>query len=1214
MNAEMTGTITRSCVWLASVMVTLMGILAGLAGSAASAQAAPALGVTLKPIPAKFPIDGNGAYNVKVDNVGDAAIPDDGSVTLTLTLPPELTATGYAGGGAIFPIWTCAIAPPGQLVTCTGPGPFTGPIAAGASDSSLVVNVAVAGSAQEGPVTTDATVQVCGGGAPACAQDADATPLQVKKLRLADSLGALPPAKAWWAGTCDLLSPATAVGTAPASARDCIDAGEFVGIEGAPGFASPNPPSPWLTPPAWRLGAATGAGAHPDASANFTFEVDTSQGIDLPAGKARSVLVDVPAGVVGSPTAIPRCTLEQFAASPHQCPASSQIGVSHLRLDQAPAGNVLPSTLRQPVYNLEARDGFTAEFGIPDIGTDAVPNQGVSVRIFAKARTEGDFGVTTGVMSIPTQFPLIGQTLTFWGVPWASSHDLWRKRDDRTKSALPVAGLAPEDRAHYAPSWGAIRPFFSNPTECSGSDLTTTMTFDAYESPGDFVSTGSALPDATPRSGDPSWTTAGSDAPPVATCDKPPFDPSIGIEPTSSAADAASGLKVDLTVPQNDDPPAGVANNPDDATGAPAYWKSDAGRATSQLDKTVVTLPDGMTVNPSAAAGLEGCTDAEIGVTQLGNPPLFDNSDPLDDKGDDCPDGSVIGTVDVKTPLLDEHLTGQVILGMPKSTDPNSGEMFRLFLVVRSPERGLIAKIYGSSVADPNTGVLKTTFDNNPRVPFETLHLEIKGGERGVLGLPQRCGSGHDWTSDFAPWTAAHGAGGVEVADTGAVSLTSNCGFGFAPDLLAAGSNAGARKSGTFSFRFTRDDGEQWFRGLTAHLPRGLLASVKDLPLCKDAEAAAGACPAASRIGTVDAGAGSGDPFFLEQKGDVFLTEGYKGGPYGLMVKIRVIAGPFRGPLELSPIVVRQKIEVDRQTAAVRAISDPFPLIHHGVPLRARQVQVNIDRSGFMLNPSNCSQKQTTASLISAEGTTSDATSPFNITGCSALPFKPTLALSLTGRKQTTTGKHPGVKAVVTQAGVGEAGVGRAEVRLPKSLALDPSNAQALCEFEDGTKDDLESRCPKGSIVGRARATTPLLNRPLVGNVYFVKNVRIDPTTGNAIRTLPMIVVALRGEIAINLKGESSTTKGGKLVNTFASVPDAPISQFNLNIAGGKNGILAVTRTRKSRINICSGRHVAEADFDGQNGKTHDLDVRMKVPCSKKQKAAAKRAARKRGR
>jgi hypothetical protein len=257
-----------------------------------------------------------------------------------------------------------------------------------------------------------------------------------------------------------------------------------------------------------------------------------------------------------------------------------------------------------------------------------------------------------------------------------------------------------------------------------------------------------------------------------------------------------------------------------------------------------------------------------------------------------------------------------------------------------------------------------------------------------------------------------------------------------------------------------------------------------------------------------------------------------------------------------------------------------------------------------MVNPTSCAPKQVSGVLGSAAGQSAPVSARFQAGRCADLKFKPRLGLSLTGKKQLRTGKHPGVRAKVRQSGLGEAGIAKAVVKLPSALALDPDNAQALCEFTDGTKPDLEKHCPAGSIVGKARAKTPLLERDLTGNVYFVKNIRKDAKTGNEIRTLPMIIVALRGEIAVNLKGESSTTKSGRLVNTFASVPDAPISEFDLNINGGNNGILAVTRTRKAKINICAKpkSHVAAAELDGHNGKASDRDVRFKTPCAKKAK------------
>jgi hypothetical protein len=546
-------------------------------------------------------------------------------------------------------------------------------------------------------------------------------------------------------------------------------------------------------------------------------------------------------------------------------------------------------------------------------------------------------------------------------------------------------------------------------------------------------------------------------------------------------------------------------------------------------------------------------------------------------------------------------------LGVPKSTDPMSGEMLRLFVVARNDDLGVMIKLPGSATADPQTGKLTATFENNPRLPFDHLSVKLKGGDRGVLAMPQACGS-KAVSATLSPWS-----GTVSVTQASPFDVAGDCSAGFAPTLAAGNSNPNGRGSGTFSFKFSRQDGEQWIDGLTATLPQGLLASVRDLPLCTSGQAAAGACPAASRIGTVDATAGSGNPFVLEQKGSAFLTEGYKGCAYGLAVVVPVVAGPFdksSPATDLGDIVVRQSVCVDRTTAQVTATSDPLPTIWHGIPLRVRSVTVNVDRPGFMLNPSDCSAKQVGATFDSDRGATASSSAPFQASGCAALSFEPKLGLRLTGRRQVRTGRHPGVKAVVTQKGVSEAGIEKAVVRLPKSLALDPANAQALCEFEDGTSANPEDLCPKGSIVGRARALSPLLNDPLVGNVYFVKNVRRS-SSGNLIRTLPMLIVALRGEIAVNLKGESDTTKSGKLVNTFAAVPDAPISRFNLNVKGGKSGILAVTRTRKGLINLCARpkRHVAETDMDGHNGKRRDFNVRMKTPCTKRQVRAAKRRA-----
>ncbi len=871
---------------------------------------------------------------------------------------------------------------------------------------------------------------------------------------------------------------------------------------------------------------ATQAGSHPArAIAMFFFNSEFREGVGstdqpfqgvaatgvVPVGDARQIDLDLPVGFVGNPMVTMRCP----QTKPDRCS------------NDALVGQIFPQIL-----------GFTEDVGV---GYSGFGSQG---HLFNTEPATGH----------PAQLTLTYQTTR------ASVMASLRPDDYGVTAISPnIPQFARFSAAHSLiegiPQASGGKPFFTNPTDCSGVALTTSITMSTWQAPTLF----------SPLVSSPS--------PAITGCELVPFEPDATVAPTSTGRDSASGLDFDVTLPQD-----GLLD-PDEL-------------ATSHLKDVVVDLPEGMSVNPSGATGLKGCSDAQMQVGSKSAPT--------------CPDGSKLGTVEITSPLVDRAIGGTMYLGVPKSTDPMSGEMLRLFVVARDDDLGIMVKLPGSATADPQTGKLTATFENNPRLPFDQLSVKLRGGDRGVLATPQACGP-RSISAELSPWS-----GNAAVTESTSTDYAGDCSFGFAPKLAAGMSSQKARGSGSFSFRFSRQDGEQWIDGLTASLPRGLLASVKDLPLCSSGQAAAGACPAGSRIGSVDATAGSGNPFVLEQKGQAFLTEGYKGCPYGLAVVVPVIAGPFDGTTpetDLGDIVVRQSVCVDRSTAQVSAISDPLPTIWHGVPLRVRSVTVNIDRPGFMLNPSDCSAKQVGGKFHSANGSTAGADTPFQTSGCAALPFKPTLALSLTGRKQVTTGKHPGVKATVTQQGVGEAGIEKAVVRLPKSLALDPDNAQALCEFVDGTKPDLENHCPKGSIVGRARAVSPLLNQPLTGNVYFVKNIRTDPTTGNQIRTLPMIIVALRGEIAVNLRGESSTTKGGKLVNTFANVPDAPISQFNLNIQGGNTGILAVTRTRRAKINLCTRRHTAETDMDAQNGRRHDFDVQMKTPCTKKQTKAAKRQA-----
>ena len=860
------------------------------------------------------------------------------------------------------------------------------------------------------------------------------------------------------------------------------------------------------------------AGAHPDASTSIRFgSVGPSPNF---ADNARSIQIDLPPGVMGDPNAVDECpaALVSPVGEPltRNCPATSQIGIATVRV----AG--VNGFVAAGIYVVESPATEPTRLVL---GGGFLPTAYLEV----DARTESDFGISTLTAEFNVQYRLTHLDVTLWGVPGAHARgsftscqtsfgfETCQTVDDQAMPPLP-----PEER----------KAFMTNPTVCDGPKVTTLdVTF--Y-----------GAPEVVHR--------ATSEEPTPTGCDGVPFHPSFDLQPTVTRADDSTGLEVDLSLPQS--------RSPDRI-------------ATSHLRRAEVTLPEGTTLNPAAAEGLQACTDAEFGDG---------TREPAR-----CPDASKIGTVDFDVPLLNGLLRGSIYLGQPLSTDPQSTQMLRVFQVAEG--FGLTVKIPGYAKADPVTGRITAVFEDLPQVPFTNVHLRFKGGPRGILATPQDCGT-KTTTASFAPWS---GTAPVTVTSSFVVSADGAgapcpAAWPFQPALAAGMLSPEAGRSSAFTFTLSRPDRNQYLRGLTVELPPGLLAKVRGVPLCTDAQASAGACPAGSRIGFADAAAGAGSPFSLEQKGDVHLTEGYKGGAYGLMVRVPVVAGPFRGAAQLSDIVVRQAVHVDPVTAQVRVVSDPLPLIHHGIPLRIRELHVTVDRPGFMVNPTNCSPKQVRTTVTSVDGTVAEPARHFQATGCAGLPFRPRMGMRLTGRRQTRDGGHPGVRTVVTQP-PGQANIRKATVRLPLTLALDPERAQSddLCEYEDG----LRAQCPRESIIGHARAVSPLLNRPLTGPVYFVKNVRIHPRTGNPIRTLPTLLATLRGEIAIDLRARTDTRRG-KLVTTFPLVPDAAIKRFRLNLFGGRRGILVVNR------DIC-GRQVTESDLDGQNGKRFDRNVRMKTPCGK---------------
>ena len=530
----------------------------------------------------------------------------------------------------------------------------------------------------------------------------------------------------------------------------------------------------------------------------------------------------------------------------------------------------------------------------------------------------------------------------------------------------------------------------------------------------------------------------------------------------------------------------------------------------------------------------------------------------------------------------------------------NQDGVFRLLIQVDSREDGVNAKIPGVVTADRVTGRLTARFENNPQIPVKHLSMTFRPGDRASLANPPSCTSAKT-TGVFTPWSRpGTRSDGVVVPGTADVTSSSifevswdGKGAGcparlpFGPKVTAGFADSQAGGSSPFSFDLTREDRQAILTDVNVSLPDGLLGAVKDVPLCSDADADAGTCPAASRIGSAAAAAGpGGHPFYLSGQ-PVSLTGPYKGAPYGLAIAVHAVAGPF----DLGTVVVRQALNVDPDDVHAVVVSDPLPTIRDGVPFRIRRVHVDIDRPGFMRAPSSCAPKAIQTTIGSQDGQTASALTPLQATGCEKLPFAPKMTMKLTNPAEAKVGGHPGLEVVVTQRR-GEAGTKALTLTLPLSLALDPDNAASdqLCEFADG----LKGQCPEKAVIGTMTAVSPLLKAPLSGKMYWVKGIRTDPKSGRQIRTLPSLLVQLRGEVNVNLRGTTLVPDNQHLTSTFPTIPDAPLSSATVKINGGKKGPLVIT---DGHDDVCSAPQKPFLATVGHNGKSYDTAITMTVEC-----------------
>ena len=373
-----------------------------------------------------------------------------------------------------------------------------------------------------------------------------------------------------------------------------------------------------------------------------------------------------------------------------------------------------------------------------------------------------------------------------------------------------------------------------------------------------------------------------------------PFAPSASLQSETAAPDQPNGVTTIVKVPQN-------------ATST----------TTSDVRDVHLTLPEGLTLNPSAAHDLQACTAAQIGIGTT--------------NAVSCPAASRVGTVTIETDLPPKTLSGPVYLASPAG-GAIGGPPYTIYLDAESPY-GVSVRLQGTVTPDPLTGQLHVAFVGNPQLPFSELALSLNGGARAPLANPLGCAA-TQLQSQFAPYTGA-----AEAASASPFTI-SGCSspLGFALTQTSASSSASAGAYSAFTFNLTRPDGQQYLNRLSTVLPAGLLGAIPSVPLCPEPAASTGACPKTSEIGTATVAAGAGgEPYSFQ--GPVYLTGPYGGGPYGLSIPIAAAAGPF----DFGTVMTRVELSVDEHSGRVIATS-VLPTIVGGVPLRLRSLSVAVNR------------------------------------------------------------------------------------------------------------------------------------------------------------------------------------------------------------------------------------------------------------------------------
>jgi hypothetical protein len=889
--------------------------------------------------------------------------------------------------------------------------------------------------------------------------------------------------------------------------------------------------------------ASTQAGSHPTA---LRLSVGFQGTAPFTEGDLRDLSFALPGGLFENPTAVPTCSQAAFhearfnpfeeSLSGESCQDKAQVGT--LTLKSSFAGG---ETRTFGLFNLDPPPGVPSEVGANPYGAPIIFTPEIR-------QAEGEYGITLRSANVSQLVDVSGLSLSLWGNPFSVLND--PQRGNCLNEAEPSFGWSKCSVGR--PSKNQPTAYLTLPTACEA------LSFGATAS---------------------SWQGGGqiersATVPALSGCETLSFEPKAVAQLSDPRASSASGYEFDLDV---------------DTSGVLSPERS----APSPIRKAVVSLPKGVTINPSVGAGLGVCTPAQ-----------YQAETPLSPPGAGCPNDSKIGDFTVQSPIIADTIQGGIFLASPY--DNPFGSLISVYLVAKSTERGILVKVAGELSADQSDGTLTATFDKLPQLPYETLRIHFREGQRSPLATPASCGA-ISTEADLTPWRNA----AVVKHESLPAQITAGVGGGpcpsglapFAPHAKGGTLNSQAGAYSPFYLHLTREDVEQEITSYSATFPPGLLGKIANIPYCPDSAIEAAShrtgveerdhpsCPAASQIGRTSAGYGLGQ-VLTYAPGKLYLAGPYRGSDFSIVAIDSALVGPF----DLGVVIVRSAIRIDPVTtqASIDATgTDPIPHIIKGIPIHLKDIRAYIDRPNVTINPTSCEPSAVSSALngsgalfgVQADDTLATATAPFQAFNCGALGFKPSLTLHLKGG--TRRSKHPALRVIVRPR-PGDANIAQAQVALPSSLFLDQGHIKTICtkpQFARGA-------CPKESVYGHVRAYTPLLEEPLEGDAILRSSENV----------LPDLVFVLKGHgVEVDVAGKIDSVNGG-LRGTFTQIPDAPVSKFELTLDAGKQGLLVV-----SARNLCAKKQLADSKFLGHANKGLIWRPEVRADCKRKGKGKGKK-------